>query len=282
MVPFRIYHSELEEHFTVIQWDQRGTGKSYNKEAVNKSVTIDTLVDDTGELMEYLLKRFDQEKLFLAGHSWGTALGILAASKYPQYIFAYVGSGQIVKPAYAEKLSWEYAMAEARKSNTTKAIQELNEINNNYPYLDTKNNAKWFDDLMTEQKWLVKLGGEVYQKDNYNNFYVTPLLGLSEYTLIDTVKFAKGSVFSLRTIWPQIMEINFTDTNTDFDIPVFFLQGRYDYNTPSEMVESYFQKINAPEKKLIWFDKSGHHPMYEEKELYDNILINEVLPIAYQ
>lgn len=105
MVSFRSLHSKLEDHFTVVYWDQRGTGKSYNKEVKNKGISIEMLVEDTGELIQYLLKRFNQEKLFLMGHSWGTALGILATSKYPQYLYAYIGSGQIVKPAYAEKLS---------------------------------------------------------------------------------------------------------------------------------------------------------------------------------
>jgi phosphoheptose isomerase len=86
----------------------------------------------------------------------------------------------------------------------------------------------------------------------------------------------------LRTLWPQFMELNFFETHTYFDVPVYFLQGRNDFNTVSELVETYYREIKAPDKKLIWFEKSGHHPMYEEKELYDNTLINEVLPLAYQ
>ena len=282
MASFRTFHPELEKHFTVILWDQQGTGKSFNKEVEKNGLTIDMLVDDTGELIQYLLKRFHQDKLFLVGHSWGTALGILTTSKYSQYLYAYVGSGQVVEPAYAEKLSWEYVLAEATKKNNVKAIQELSAINISYPYLDTKNNPNWYNDLMIERKWLVKFGGEVYGKDNYNKFFITPLLGLSEYTLMDTIKFGQGSGFSLRSLWPQIMEINFNETNIDFKVPIFFLQGRNDFNTISKLVENYYQKIKAPSKKLIWFEKSGHHPMYEEKDLYDSILIKEVLPIAYQ
>jgi pimeloyl-ACP methyl ester carboxylesterase len=282
MVSFRTYHPELEKHFTVVQWDQRGTGKSYNKEVKKKGMTIEMMVEDTVELIRYLLERFHQDKLFLAGHSWGTALGVLVASEYPQYLYAYIGSGQVVEPALAEKLSWEYTMTEAANNNNEKAIKELNKINSSYSYLDTKSNPVWYDDLRTERKWLVKLGGEVKEKDNYNSIYITPLLGLCEYTLIDIINYAKGSAYSLRSLWPQFMELNFYDANTDFDVPVFFLQGRYDFNTVSELVESYYQKINAPDKKLIWFEKSGHHPMYEEKELYDSILINEVLPLAYR
>ena len=282
MVSFRLFHSELENYFTVVLWDQRGTGKSFSKEVESLGITIETLVEDTGELIEYLLKRFHQDKLFLVGHSWGSALGILTTNKYPQYLYAYIGSGQVTYPACSEKLSWEYAITKAIKNSNAKAIKELNEINKTYPYLDTKNNSNWYNDLLTERKWLVKLGGEVYGEDTYSKFYITPLLGLSEYTLIDTIKYGQGSGFSLRALWPQYMELNFIDTNTDLEVPIFFLQGKNDFNTSSELVESYYKKINAPSKKLFWFEKSGHHPMYEEKELYNSIMINEVLPVAYQ
>lgn len=153
-------------------------------------------------------------------------------------------------------------MTQARKSNNTKAIKELTDINETYPYLDTVNNPDWYNDLLTERKWLVEFGGEVYGGDSYNKFYVTPLLGLSEYTLIDIIKYGLGSGYSLRTLWPQIMMLDFTDTNTKLEVPIFLLQGRYDFNTVSELVEGYYRIIEAPRKELIWFEKSGHHPMY--------------------
>ncbi|MEI6100524.1 MAG: alpha/beta hydrolase [Eubacteriales bacterium] len=279
MVAFRSYNPELEKHFTVVIWEQRGTGKSYDSSMEQTHLTIDRLVEDTGELMQFLLERFHQNKLFLLGHSWGSALGILTAQKYPQYLYAYAGSGQEVDPAEGEKVSWEYAYTAATKAGNTEATRELANINQTNPYLTISNNPKWYDELKAERKWLVKFGGEAYEKDNCN-FFINPALGLSEYTIGDFIKFAQGSEYSLKALWPQVMEINFLKTATDIKVPVFFLQGRHDFNAPSSLVEEYYSQMNAPSKELIWFENSGHHPMYEEPDTYDKILAEKLLPLA--
>lgn len=279
MVPFRTYNPDLEKNFTVVIWEQRGTGKSYSPTLPQATMTISRLVADTGELMEYLLNRFHQQKLFLVGHSWGTALGLLAAQRFPQYVYAYAGSGQEVAPAEGEKLSYEYTLGRAKQAGDANAVRELTQINKNNSYLSVDNNPDWYTDLKTERKWLVKYGGEAYGKDNCS-FFIFPALGLSEYTIPDFIGFAKGSELSLKELWPEVMKLDFRKTAKEIGVPVFFLQGRHDENTPSSLVQEYFDMLSAPTKKLIWFDASGHHPMYEQAAVYDQTLISALLPIA--
>lgn len=279
MVAFRAAHPNLEKHFTVVTWEQRGTGKSFGSSLRQEDMTMEQMVSDTGELMKYLLERFHQEKLFVVGHSWGTALGLMAAEKYPQYIYAYAGSGQEVKPAEAEKLSYAYTLASAQAAGNAAAVKELKQLNEDYPYLTMPENPNWYADLKTERKWLVQFGGEAYQRDNCS-FMITPALGLSEYTLNDFIRFAKGSEFSLKALWPEVMKLDFKQTLQKINVPVFFLQGRHDQNTPSALLLDYYAILDAPEKELIWFENSGHHPMYEEPEKYDEILITKLLPYA--
>lgn len=279
MVSFRTAQKDLEKYFTVVSWDQRGTGKSYSSSIPHESMTISNMVEDTKALTEYLLARFKKDKIFLVGHSWGTALGLSVVSKYPSLYYAYIGSGQVVASAKAEKYSFNYALEAAKEAGNKQAIRELGELNNVYPYLDTENNPNWYEDLKTERKWLLNLGGEVYGKSD-NSFMFTPALGLSEYTLEDFIHFVQGSEFSLKAIWPEFMKLDFRKDIQKVDVPVYFLQGSHDALTPSSLVEEYFNLLSAPKKELIWFDKSAHHPMYEEPGKYEDVLTHTVLPLA--
>ncbi|MFX0079380.1 MAG: alpha/beta fold hydrolase, partial [Candidatus Hermodarchaeota archaeon] len=87
----RKYDAELIKHFTVVHWDQRGAGKSFNRDIPVDSMTLDRFVEDCNELIDYLRNRFHTQKVFIVGHSGGTIIGIKTAHKYPEKIHAYVG-----------------------------------------------------------------------------------------------------------------------------------------------------------------------------------------------
>lgn len=243
-------------------------------------MTIDRMVQDAGEVIQFLLEKFDKPKLFIVGHSWGSMLGILTVQQYPEYIYAYVGSGQDICPARGEKISYAFTLQKAEEKGDAQAIKELKQISSSFEYLNITDNPNWYEDLMTERKWLVKFGGEAVYRDSINSIYVIPALLPSEYTLVDFVHFGQGSQFSLKALWPQVMEENLLESARTLEVPVFFFQGRYDYNTPSEIVREYYDKLEAPSKELIWFENSGHHAMYEEPELFDRLLIEKLLPLA--
>lgn len=65
------YNKELFEYFTVVCWDQRGSGLSYNHECLTEKITVDLLLSDLKCLVQHLLSRFGKQKIYLAGHSWG-------------------------------------------------------------------------------------------------------------------------------------------------------------------------------------------------------------------
>ncbi|MFX0066974.1 MAG: alpha/beta fold hydrolase [Candidatus Hermodarchaeota archaeon] len=112
--------AELIKHFTVVHWDQRGAGKSYNSDIPISSMTFDRLVEDCNELIDYLRNRFHSQKVFIVAHSGGTSLGIKAAYKYPEKIHAYVGVAQVINDYEQQKISYDFVVAEAEKSGDTK------------------------------------------------------------------------------------------------------------------------------------------------------------------
>jgi pimeloyl-ACP methyl ester carboxylesterase len=270
----RDYNLELENHFIIVYWEQRGAGKSYSSKTPNMNVK--QFISDTYDIVQYLRKRFNQEKIFLIGHSWGSLIGILTVQKYPEFFHAYIGIGQFVSGKEQEKISYKYVMDMAIKNNNKKAIKELNQINSpEQPYGTIDQKGKWYQQLMTQRKWLLNFGGCFYGEKNHNKwtiqFFRTP-----EYSVMDLIKWVQGNTFSIKTLWPEIMQHDLFKQVPKLEIPVYFLVGKHDYNTPFELVEKYFNQLAAPKKELIWFDNSAHSPMYEEAYKFNDVLIKKI------
>ena len=276
LIPFRLFHQALEKYFTVVVWEQRGTGKSYSPSIPRESMTIDQFVSDAHELTEYLKTDFKKDKILVVGHSWGSILGLLLVQKYPESYFAYVGSGQEVIPSEAERIGYRYLLAKAKDKPA--AMKELAKLDIPEPYLTIDSDGRWFEKAKTDRKWMIALGGEIYNRSDYSLFFNGKTLTAPEYTWMDFVHFARGSVFSLKEMWPQVMRLDFMKQVPEISIPVFFFQGRHDYVASSSLVEKYAAVLKAPTKELVWFEGSGHDPIYEEAAAFDRLLIERVLP----
>jgi pimeloyl-ACP methyl ester carboxylesterase len=253
------FQSELEKHFIAVNWDQRGAGLSYSKDLKKEDLTIETMVNDAVELIEYLLTRFKQPKLFLVGHSWGTVLGVLTSQKVPEFLYAYIGIGQVVNMRDGEKVSYEYTINKAKDSNNKKALKEL-----------TKNefNPTDMNFLKVQRKWLTKFGGSIVGVSMYNLVY-SNMLFRSEYTMKDWMRFLKAGKFSLDSLWDEIADINFIETVPKLEIPVYIFAGKHDFQTPFRLAEQYFHTLECPHKEFIWFENSGHLLNYEEVEKFN-------------
>jgi len=267
----RHFNSDLEKHFTIVYWEQRGTGKSFNKNIADSTYKIAQFIDDGYELSKYLIKRFNKEKIFILGHSWGTIISVKLVINHPELYYAYIGIGQEVNVKKGEELSYKYALSKANESNNKKAIKELQQINIPF-YLTIDNNKNWYKQLKTERKWLTYFGGVLHNQKDYSQF-TKIYLKASEYSLFDMIKFARGSVISLNKLWPEIMKVNLLNEYTDFKIPVYLFQGKFDYNNPTELVYEYYNKITAPKKELLIFDESAHNPNFEENLKFNNKIV---------
>ena len=278
LIPFRLFHRGLEKYFTIVSWEQRGCGKSYSPLIPKESMNVDQFISDTRELTKYLRKDLGKEKILLVGNSWGSALGLLTVQKYPELYYAFVGSGQEVRPSEGERIGYDYALSHAGENRM--AVKELNEINSPIPYLEMDSSGKWFEKIKTQRKWLVALGGEVFGRSDYSMLFGTSTFLAPEYSWVDFIRFGLGSIFSLKKIWPSMMKFDFESQVPRINVPVFFFQGKHDFNAPTILVERYFTSLEAPKKELVIFENSGHHPMYEEAERYDRELVTRLLPLC--
>ena len=147
----------LERYFTVVNWDQRGAGKSFAAGRDRAHMTMPQFVDDVIALSSYLTRRFGKEKILLVGHSWGSAIGMLAVAKRPDLFAGYVGLGQVSRMTEGEQISYEWVMDQARAAGDESTVRKLTEIAPP-PYTG----ARWRSKYMTERQLLGKYGGEYY------------------------------------------------------------------------------------------------------------------------
>jgi proline iminopeptidase len=271
--PFvRHYNGGLEKHFTVVTWEQRGAGKSFSPDIPDSTMHVSRFLDDTDQLVKWLQKRFSQPKIYLVGHSWGSVLGMLAIQRHPEDFLAYVGIGQVVDMPQNEALSYAYVLNTARQRNNAKAVRELEAIGP--PVRGTY--AGGMESLLKQRNWLTYFGGSLYGKSDANEV-ITQLFFAYEYSVGDLFNYGRGALFSLFRLWNELMDIHLVQQVPSVRVPVYFCVGRSDYQTPFVLVENYFQQLEAPHKELIWFEKSGHSPNYEEPNRFQSVMVNKVL-----
>ena len=261
-------HLDLLDSFTIATWDQRGTGGSYYNVS-NDSLTIKQLVEDAKEVVEYLCKIFNKEKIFVIGGSWGSLLGIRLAYAYPEKIAAFVGFGQFVNGAKNEEISYQFTLDGAKQANDLDAIKQLEKVGP-----PVKGMYKGgFDGMMVQRNLMMKYGGysKSEEKRSYMDSFVKPMLLSGEYSLSDLLGIVLGYKNVLKTMWAEVGQEDLSKYTT-FSVPILVFDGRLDMNTPAELVEDWFKQIEAPYKELIWFENSGHNPMSDEPESFKSLL----------
>lgn len=264
----------LEKHFTVVVWDQRGAGKSYAAINPEAGMNIEQFVSDAHELTLLLCRRFNRRRICLAGHSWGSILGVLTVKKYPELYDAYIGIGQVVNMLEGERVSYEWTLAQATQANDTKSVRKLKAMGVP-PY-----SGHWQSKVIAQRGILAKYGGEVYGNRRGGVFVlVRSLLEAVEYSWIDRLNFFRGISASMRLMWPQLLRVNLLEQAAELEVPVYFLEGKHDYESPSRLADQYYQALKAPGKKLVWFEHSAHLLNAEEPEKFNEFFVKEVLSI---
>ena len=125
------FQGPWEERFTVVEWDQRGAGKTYasnDKELQQRTMNVPQMEQDTLEVVNYLRHRFKREKILIVGHSWGSVLGLWLAHEHPETIYAYVGVGQVVNMEQNARLVYRDELNQARSRRDEQAVKELESI----------------------------------------------------------------------------------------------------------------------------------------------------------
>jgi len=272
-VLFQKKNKALENHFTVVCWDQRGAGRSFHAKMDQSTLTVPQLIADAQVLIDYLCKRFNRQKIFLVGHSWGSRLGMYLVRMYPEQIAGYIAVGQEVSAAEGERLSWEYTYKKAKELNNLPALTALEQMGapQNGRYLSMYKTG--FMGMVHQKEWLLKLGGERYGRTNYND-WIRQMLAGYKFNIASMVRWSKASASTASALFHD-SAFNEFDLRTDIpavQVPVHFVSGIADYNTPWPLVKEYAEKIQAPAKSFTLFDRSGHSPLFEEPQRFNEFV----------
>jgi len=244
--PFVSTYAPYEKAFVLVQWDQRGAGRTFAKNGA-AGVTREKLIADGIDLAEQLHKRFPRAPLILFGHSWGSIIATGMAQQRPELFVAYVGTGQVTAWADTVQFQFDFLKQRYQEKGDTAALAALEAIGKP----DPKNVGQYF-------------GFSRPIRQNMNASDTAWLSGLrnlysaSGETEAALKAIGDGSSASGSALIGASVATDLPATATSFKIPYYVIQGRHDRFAPTPLVEAYFNKVSAPKKRLIVIEDAGH------------------------
>ena len=266
------YPTGLDEYFTVVWWEQRGSGLSYGADIPPESVNPGQLVSDAAEVTNYLRKRFGQEKIYLMGHSGGTFIGIQAAAQAPLLYHAYIGVAQMSNQLESERLAYGYMLQRFRDDGNTRMVRRLEEarVGDAIPLPDSY--------LKVRDVAMHELGvGTIHDMKSIVTGLLLRSLLNREYTLGEKIGMWRGKIFSSSLVWNTQLSTDLTKKVTRLAVPVYFFHAVYDYTVSYPLARSYYELLDAPVKGFYTFKQSAHSPLFEEPEKMREIVRADVL-----
>lgn len=277
-IPFiHNYQYEWEEYYTVVQWEQRNSGKTYfanDPDAVLETMNAQQVLQDAHEVTQYIKQRLDKDKIIVLGHSWGSALGTMLVQTYPEDYIAYIGTGQCVNMMDNERVGYEKVLEAARIAGNDEDIAALEAL---APYPPEGYNERFIEKMEVLRSYQGK----------YNlGFAITPgtlfvLLASPYYSLGDAMYFVNVDHLHYQgDLMRFLMEdYNAEDYGLNYEVPVYYIMGENDWQTPYPLAREFFDRISAPDKVFYSIPDAGHMtPQIDNTAEFSRVLIDEIRP----
>ena len=259
-----------EKHFTVVQWDQRGAGRTLRKSgpAVAPTITVDRMVHDGIELTEYLLKHLGKKKIIIVGHSFGTILEMGMVRARPELFYAYVGTGQVADETKNYYVAYDELLKKARAVGNKQAIDELSHVGP--PPYESRGGYR------VQWKWANAFeGADQFLAGTIGLALVAP--GNSVRDINDS---GDGQILSSERLVPQAKSRGPAELGLDFSVPMFIVQGAEDFTTPTTLARSYFDSIKAPRKEFVTINGGGPFAVFMHSDQFLQELLKLVGPLT--
>lgn len=260
----RFFNSNLEEDFIVVHWDQRGAGKSNPENFDENTMTIDRYLQDVHEMTAYLKERFQKNRIFLVGHSWGSQIGIMAVSTYPEDYHGYFGVGQMT--SHNKQTEFSYFELEKRilESNNQKDASLLSKIG--------KPPIRNHDRYIQYTRLLAKYGMNMDV-----SFFKLAFIGAGSgiYTIKDFLQWTNGANRGSGPMWKDTVNWSVQDYLPKIQVPCFFIFGEEDFNTPYVVFQEALEDYPALKEKIKIIPKSSHTPFFSKPYLFYQIVKNQ-------
>jgi len=271
LVMTRRYLGQLEEHFTIVNWDQPGTGKSYSAVPFDE-LTLERYVDDAYALSLYLRERFGQEKIYVFGESWGSILGVLLVQQHPDLFYALITTGQMVDPIENDQIGYEMALDLLTEQGRIEDANGLRQVGPP-PYAPAELLSKFNGTNVVLNNYME---AHAHGEGTHHNLLFDSLRA-PEYGLVDKVTWVLGLANTFTTVYPQLYDFDLRSMDPRLDVPIYMINGRWDVNAVNSLAEDYFNQIEAPYKEWIVFEDSAHTPSWDEPVHFVDVMVNTVL-----
>ena len=244
----RYFNADLTKDFTLVAWEQRGTGRSFMENPTPKNVTLEQITADAHELTQKLKEKFGQQKIYLAGYSWGSIVGMHLVQKYAEDYHAYIGIGQVINMKRGMEISQEWLTQKAREKNDKETLQTLEKL---------KKPSKDFCDgdlqcFIKQYELVMKYGGAIHNTDAEKESEIAT----AKYEDYKNYDWNAGFEFSAKNLEKDMFAADFRAVK-ELKIPVYFFLGRHDWNVPSVLTEEFSYFLTAPKKEVVWLENRG-------------------------
>lgn len=267
------YPTGLEDDFTVVWWEQRGSGISYSADLPTETMTLEQMLADTLEVTYYLRQRFGRKKIYLMGHSGGTFIGIQAAARTPELYSAYIGVSQMSYQLKSEKLAYDYMLQKFSENGDSAMVRKLEAA----PVTMTNGTPDAYRALRDPAMHSLGIG-TTHDMNSVVTGIFLPSWQSQDYTLIEKVHTWTAKARSgVALLWDDMLRTDLSEQVTEISVPVYFFSGIYDYTVNYSLAKEYFEKIQAPVKGFYTFEQSAHSPIFEEPEKVLEIVRKDVL-----
>lgn len=258
------------DHFTLVQWDQRGAGRTLKKNgpSIAPTITLDRMTQDGIELADYLRKYLKKDKIIIVCHSFGSILGLLMARAKPECFHAYVGTGQVGDSTRNYSVAYDALLVKARAVGNQSAIDDLMRVGPP-PY-------KSGEGFQVQRRWANSFeGADQFLLATLGYGLVSP-----GYTVEDINDSGDGQILSADQLVPQTKSLTPKDFGQKFSIPIFVIQGAEDFTTPTALAKHYLESIEAPRKEFIPIPDAGHFAVFMRPNEFLAELLKHVAPLA--
>ena len=249
----------IDDIFTIVYWDYRGMGIAYDSDINPGDITTELLLEDLDEVTEYCKKRFNKEKIYLMGFSGGTQICIRAAKEHPEDYYAYIGMAQVVTDSSErDLLMYNFMKDEFEKNNDTKRLKKLDE---NVEFANGEIHCKdWRSFVMLVHD---AGGGTIRGKSEFEGIDL-PIMISHCYTIPEKINYIRGlKMYDRTTLEKENTDIDFREDFKEFEIPIYFISGEYDYNCPWPLAEDYSNVLTAPDKGFYKIKDAAHSSLWE-------------------
>jgi proline iminopeptidase len=265
--PFLKQFVPWQAQYTVVNWDQRGSGRTYGRNgASTPDLTLDRLCEDAREVAEHARKRLAKKKIILVGQSWGAELGLHVIKRWPELFYAFVGTGQPVSWPLKIEAQERWARAQATANGDAETLKALDDTAS-LPTTDPKR-------IGASRKYRFSPSDLEYLK--IPTAFLGPPPTPKEGEVADWLA---GSQFTFPKLAPVEYDFDARKLGLDMPIPYFVIQGRDDHIAPIEVAQAWFAEVRAPKKAFIPID-GGHWACFTNATAFLAALREHVRPLV--